>query len=211
MRITRSLTACLAIAAMIPHSAGAQTPDNTGLTAALAFTRTSLELDGAAARVRNGPTINVGYRFCALCSREISRVSFTPTVALAFTDIRGVNRARSSYAFSRLDLGAQLAVRIGTVRLFGTASFANKRTAELARDSLNYLEPSAPTTLTGGVEFLCTKEGRGLILSFTPLSGTFTEAEDRLGVYKNQNLKYRGWAASIGWSGPFTGAGLPWR
>jgi hypothetical protein len=136
-----------------------------------------------------------------------------------------MRRGVDPYAFSRVDMGAQLAWRIWRVRPYVSAWLKNSRTAEIERDTLtfrapvggrnswpvNYVDPSGNTTATFGIEIPCTKEGRGLDIHFTPVSGRFRYIEFRKDTSTVTHLGYRGWALSLGWSGPFTGAGLPWR
>lgn len=201
--------------------------EHYGLSGSLAFSRTSLAFDSAAARARAGATVRLGLRVCALCLVDVEWLTITPALAFGITDVRGMSRDEDPYAFSRLDAGVQVGARLHRrARPYVAWWFKNKRTAQIERDTLTYgepgpardndwpidfVDPSGGDAWTVGVEIPITPRGRGFDLSFTTLRGTFTENEFRRKVIPAMRLGYRGWTASLGYSGPFTGAGLFWK
>ena len=191
-----------------PVSATCQHLEYGGLSASLTYTRTVLALDSAPARARAGATLRLGYRVCALCWIGVRELTLTPTVQYATTDVRGLNRNAHTYALSRLEAGTQLAVRIGPLRPYVAYWFGTRRTAEVDRDSLNYLDPHGTKTWSYGIEVPLAEKG-GLEVGATRVSGRFDRAEHR-GVVSPVSLGYRGYAVFIGWTGPFNGGGL-WR
>jgi hypothetical protein len=163
--------------------------------------------------VRNGFSVRLGARICASCLWNTDRLSVTPSLAFGATDVRGLDVGSHPFAFSRLDLGVQLAVRAAKyVRPYVSTWRRNARSAERVDPDgvLRNYSGSNGTATTAGIEFPWTAEGRGPDVSVTWLSGRFTKAESR-GFGRPANVPYRGWALTIGWSGPFTGSGLPWR
>ena len=202
--------------AVVPFIAlGAQRPfppEHRWLSGGAAYTRTALDL-GDTNAVRNGYSIRLGARACASCLWNSERISVTPSIAFGATDVRGLDVGRHPFAFSRLDVGVQLAARVAKyLRPYVSTWLKNSRSAErVDPDGLlrNYSGSNGAAT-TAGIEFPWTAEGRGPDVSMTWLSGRFTKTESR-GFGSPAAVEYRGWALTIGWSGPFSGSGLPWR
>lgn len=199
-------------------SAGAQPQrpsDYYWLSGGLAYSRFSMELGDAPSASRNGMSIRMGLRICVLCALGVKRLTVTPGLVYGITDLRGVDPPDEPYAFSRLDFGAQVAYTIPRARLRPYVSLwpAARRTTEVATAGStiqNYRDTSGDPATTFGLEIPITPEGRGIDINFTAFRGSFTEREPS-DIPAGSQLKYKGRVISIGWSGPFTGAGLPWR
>lgn len=183
------------------------------LSGGLSYSRFALEVGDASRASRNGATIRMGLRICALCAVRIKRLTITPGLAYGFTDLRGLDVGDEPYAFSRLDFGVQAAFTIPGTRVRPYVSIWPKaqRTSELANANgsvENYKDEDGESATTYGIEVALTREGRGLDLSVTSLEGVFRKNEPSTPL---PPIPYKGRVISIGWSGSFTGAGLPWR
>lgn len=205
-----------AVLLSLPLTAHAQRPsDYYWVSGGLSYSRIELEMGDAERAGRNGITVRMGVRICVLCAMRVKRLTLTPGLAYGITDVRGLDVGEEPYAFSRLDFGAQLAYTIPATRLrpYISAWTKPQRSSELPGPQgsvQNYRDKDGDRAFTYGVEIPLTREGRGLDLSVTPVKGIFREREP-LPIPTNGTIPYRGHIISIGWSGPFTGAGLPWR
>lgn len=200
----------LVFAILSATSVSGQSPEHYGLSGSLDYTRTSLALDSATTRGRNGVTVRLGIRVCTFCWVNYGDLTLTPSMAYSTTDFRGLSRNVHTYGFSRLDFGYQAAWRIKVIRPYVAFWQKNRRTAEVDRDLLNYVDLHPSHAWSYGIEIPRTHEGRGWDINVTSLSGRFREAEFRKDTIP-VSLGYRGIAISFGRSGPLTGAGLFWR
>jgi hypothetical protein len=205
-----------ALLVAVPLVGGAQQrSDYYWASGGISYSRFEVEMGDAEQSGRNGMTILMGLRICVLCAVRVKRLTLTPGLAYGITDVRGLDVEREPYAFSRLDFGAQLAYTIPATRLRPYVSIWTKpqRTSELPGPQgsvQNYQDKGGVRAYSYGLEIPLTPEGRGLDISVTPIKGVFTEREP-LAIPPGGEIPYRGHIISIGWSGPFTGAGLPWR
>src|SRR5215208_6737041 len=85
-------------------------PEHRWLSGGAGYTRTTLDL-GDTSAVRNGFGVHLGVRACASCLWNSDRISLTPSIAFAATDISGLDARQHPFAFSRFDLGVQFAAR----------------------------------------------------------------------------------------------------
>ena len=231
-----STVGCLLLASVFgTAAAAAQQPNDSagpkiaGLVAGLMPSRVSTSFDQGPAEANGALAIYLGARInpaavwpCRRMERNwcpvLTRFTVTPHLAYGATHARGLNPATDSYAFSFLDLpGFKFSYEIlDKLRFSGLARIGRHTAERFAQDDIvNYWTVSGKTVGLG-FEIPIVGSGRGIEFALLRSTGTFDTQETRTPdrsakVVTAANLQYRAVVFQVGWSGPFTGASLPWR
>jgi hypothetical protein len=219
------------LAASVILSSGLSAQDSTaradrdykGLWAGAAVASTWVGIGDGETSGRWGGRFDFGYRARQVCINWMpllcwQRVSWlkplrlTGGLTLFATDVRGMDPERDDYAFSNVDFTARASYpSVGEKRLYVEAR-RGTRTAELLApnrtETWNY--SGSGVTLGWGIEIPITPSGRGLEIGVTYGKGRFTKYEF-LELEYPADLAYRATVVHVGWSGPFSGASLPWQ
>jgi len=154
--------------------------------------------------------------------KTLRRIRLTPHFALTASHLRGIDPAVDSVAFSEFSLfGLRVTYEaVKRLHVFGIMRYG-KRSAEVPRRVGAALDTDnvwgSAGTYGGGIHIPLTKSGRGLEIAALTSRGDFKwrEVVDRV---RNDHLEdvpvqipFRAMWIQIGWSGPFTGASLPWQ
>jgi len=234
-RSVSTVSRLLVASAMVAATAGAQQPNDStrpkiaGLVAGLMPSRVSTSFDQGPSEPNGALAIFLGARInpaavwpCRRMGRAwchaLTRFTVTPHLAYGATHARGLNPATDSYSFSFLDLpGFKFSYQLLDTMRLSVLLRNGRHTAErfAQGDIVNYWTVSGKTVGLG-FEIPLVGSGRGIEFALLRSTGTFDTQETRTPdrsakVVSTANLPYRAIVFQIGWSGPFTGASIPWR
>ena len=162
---------------------------------------------------RNGGGIRIGFRARLPGGQATEALRLGLDGSVTVTNIRGM-RDEDPYAFSSVDVGPTLSVRVmPKLRTYAFARIGTQ-TAEFREndDVWNYVAGWCgwPTSVGVGLERPITHEGRGVDVAVQWLRGKFDSRELLGEPGTKPNLHYHAWRLTVGWSGPIN-ISLPWR